>query len=99
MDDIRLDLLIFPKNNDQINIAYILVDEFFGDMLATMGSISKFDSKTVSGELTASYHNGKFIIDTIADPLKITYIEDYNDSLTDELAKECEIELIKYKGE
>ena len=76
MDDIRLDLLIFPKNNDQINIAYILVDEFFGDMLATMGSISKFDSKTVSGELTASYHNGKFIIDTIADPLKITYIED-----------------------
>lgn len=76
MEDIRLDLLIFPKNNDQIDIAYILVDEIFGDMLATMGTISKFDSKTASGELNASYHNGNFILDTIANPLKIKYIED-----------------------
>jgi deoxycytidylate deaminase len=30
---------------------------------------------------------------------KITYIEDYNDSLTDELAKECNIKLYKFKGE
>lgn len=28
---------------------------------------------------------------------KITYIEDYNDSLTEELAKECGIELKKFK--
>jgi deoxycytidylate deaminase len=28
---------------------------------------------------------------------EIIYIEDYNDSLTDELAKECGIKLIKYE--
>lgn len=30
---------------------------------------------------------------------KIIYIEDYNDNLTNELAKECGIKIIKYKGE
>lgn len=91
IEDIRLDLLIFPKNNDNIDIAYILVDEIFGDMLATMGTISSFDSKIALGELTASYHSGKFTLDTTATPLKITYLED---DITYTLTKEGKKDII-----
>lgn len=76
IDDMRVDLLIFPKKENQINIAYMEVDEFFGDVQAMIGSILSLDEKTGKGEITASYHSGELFVDTTTNPLTITYTED-----------------------
>lgn len=74
IDDMRLDFLIFPPKNNKISFAYIEVDEFFGDLMASSGFIT-LDEKTGDGELTASFHSGKFSVDTTTNPLALTYTE------------------------
>lgn len=76
IDDMRVDMLIFPQKNGKINLAYMVVDEVFGDMLAVMGGIHSLNENTGKGSLTASYHEGEFTIDTIANPLTMNYIEE-----------------------
>lgn len=76
IDDMRVDLLIFTPKEGKISLAYTEIDEVFGDMTSVMGSIHTFDKQAGEGALTASYHEGEFTIDTTANPMTMTYIED-----------------------
>lgn len=79
IDDYGVDLLVYPKDSTGINhITLINVDEFFGEKIPTMGSLTNFDSENGNCLITTEFVESRCQIVTSTTPMTMT-LEELND--------------------